>query len=133
MARTDKLVHAAFQPFAVPRHGFFLGNLACKPVVLEAFFRRAVPLVTAYAVFADFTVAQARVSWTDQLVVVQRPHHLDAAGMRNFGHHRRKLRMDVVQVQHIGLEAVEQRGKLLYGFRIAKRAFERLEECGRLL
>ena len=67
-------------------------------------------LVAPEALLAGLALAQAGVGRAQQLVVVQGPHHLDAAVVGHLGHHGRQVAVHVVQVHHIGLEIVEHAG-----------------------
>ena len=89
LAWTDKHIRANLQPFTIPNDRLLITNERSQLRTFHALVVQASLLVTVETSFADGNaILQTVISRTEQLIIMQCPHYLDASLMRQLCHHR---------------------------------------------
>ena len=124
LRRRKELVRTRLQAFLIPLENFSPTNDCSRNIPRHALVSNDGFLV-GEAFLAPLAIARARIAGANQFGIVQGPHHADSAAMRNLRNYRRKLRVDIIQVDDIRFEIIEQSSPLAAHLAIAEGARER--------
>ena len=124
LRRRKELVRTRLQAFLIPLENFSPTNDCSRNIPRHALVSNDGFLV-GEAFLAPLAIARARIAGANQFGIVQGPHHANPVTMRNLRNHRRKLSVDVIQVNDVRLEIIEQGSPLAANLGIAERARKR--------